>query len=57
VAPEQQFHVVDAVATGDHGVHQRQQLAARVGPTRPVPQVDQLVGGLLDPQPLRQRGG
>jgi hypothetical protein len=53
----QQFHVVDAVPTCDHGVHQRQQLAARVGPTRPVTKIDHLVGDLLDPQPLGQGCG
>jgi hypothetical protein len=51
----QQLHVIDAVGTCDHGVHQRQQLAARVGRTRPVPKIDQPVGDLLDPQPLGQR--
>jgi hypothetical protein len=38
-------------------MHQREQLAAGVGRPRPVAEVDELVGGLLDPQPLRQRGG
>jgi hypothetical protein len=53
----QQLHVVDAVPTGDHGVHQRQQLASRMGRTRPVPKIDHLVGDLLDPQPLGQGRG
>jgi hypothetical protein len=53
----QQFHVVDAVGAGDHGVHQGSQLAARAGRARPVAEIHQLVGGLLDPQPLGQRGG
>ena len=50
----QQFHIVDAVAAGDHGMHQGEQLAAGAGRPGPVAQVDQLVGGLLDSQPLRQ---
>ena len=50
----QQLHVIDAVATGDQGVDQGEQLAP--GPGRPgsVAEVDELVGGLLDPQPLGQ---
>jgi hypothetical protein len=38
-------------------VDQGEQLAARVGRARPVPEIDQLVGGLLDPQPLCQGAG
>ena len=52
----QQVGVVDAVATGDHGMHHGQQLGARVGRARPVAEVDELVGGLADPQPFRQGG-
>jgi hypothetical protein len=37
-------------------VDQGQQLAAGMRRARPVAQVDQLVGGLLDAQPLGQRG-
>jgi hypothetical protein len=36
-------------------VDQRQQLALRMGRTRPVTKIHHLVGDLLDPQPLRQR--
>jgi hypothetical protein len=36
---------------------QGEQLAPGAGRARPLPKIDQLVGGLLDPQPLRQRGG
>jgi hypothetical protein len=50
----QQLHVIDAVPAGDHGVDQGEQLASRAGRARPVPEVNKLVGGLLDPQPLRQ---
>ena len=50
----QQLHVIDAVPAGDHGVDQGEQLAPRAGRARPVPEVNKLVGGLLDPQPLRQ---
>jgi hypothetical protein len=52
----QQFHVVDAVATRDHGMDQREQLASPVGRARPTAEIDQLVGGLLDSQPLGQGG-
>ena len=52
----QQLHVVDAVATHDQGMHQREQLAARTGRPRSVTQVDQLIGDWLDPQPLGQGG-
>ena len=47
---------VDTVPTRDHGVDQGQQLAPRMGRAGPLAQVDQLVGGLLDAQPLGQRG-
>ena len=55
-AAAQQVGVVDAVPTRDHGVDQGQQLASRMGGASPLAQVDQLVGGLLDAQPLGQRG-
>jgi hypothetical protein len=45
----QQLHVVDAVATGDHGMHQGEQLAPGTGRAGALTEVDQLVGGLLDP--------
>jgi hypothetical protein len=45
----QQLHVVDAVPTGDHGVDQGKQLASGTGRPGPVTEVNQLVGGLLDP--------
>jgi hypothetical protein len=49
-------HIVDAVATRQQRVDQGQQLAP--GPVRacPLAQIDHLIGGLLDAQPLRQRG-
>jgi hypothetical protein len=50
----QQLHVVDAVSASDHGVDQGEQLASGTGRAWLVPQVDQLVGGPLDPQPLGQ---
>jgi len=55
-ATAQQVGVVDAVGTRQHRMHQGQQLAA--GPVRasPLAQVDHLIGGLLDAQPLGQRG-
>ena len=55
-ATAQQVGVVDAVPTRQHRVDQGQQLAA--GPVRasPLAQVDQRIGGLLDAQPLGQRG-
>jgi hypothetical protein len=52
----QQVGVVDAVPTRHHRVDQGQQLPARVRRTRPLAQVDHLIGGLLDTQPLRQGG-
>jgi hypothetical protein len=55
-AAAQQVGVVDAVPTRQHRVDQGQQLAARVGRAGPLAQVDQLVGALLDAQPLGQRG-
>jgi hypothetical protein len=53
----QQLGVVDAVTAGEHGVDQGEQLASRTGRARPVTQIDQLVGDLLDPQPLGQGRG
>jgi hypothetical protein len=43
------------VATRGQRMDQREQLAARAGRTGPVAQVHQLVGDLLDPEPLGQR--
>jgi hypothetical protein len=37
-------------------VDQGEQLAARTGRARPAAEIDQLIGSLLDPQPLGQRG-
>ena len=51
----QQLHIIDAVPARHQRVHQCQQLAPRVGRTRPVAKIDHLVGDLLDPQPLGQR--
>ena len=48
---------VDTVPTRDHGVDQGQQLAPRMGRAGPLAQVDQLVGGLLDAQPLASVAG
>jgi hypothetical protein len=53
----EQFDVVDAVPTGDHGMDQGEQLAAWADCAGPVAQVHQLVGELLDPEPLGQRRG
>jgi hypothetical protein len=53
----QHLDVVDAVPTGEQAMHHRQDLAARPGGTGPFAEVDQLVGGLLDPQPVGQGGG
>jgi hypothetical protein len=50
----QQVGVVDAVPTRQHGVDQRQQLAAGPVCASPLAQTDQRVGGLLDAQPLGQ---
>ena len=49
----QHVQVVDAVAAGEHGVDHGQQLGAGVGAGRAA-QADQLVGGLLDAEPLGQ---
>jgi len=51
----QQLHIIDAVPARHQRVHQRQQLAPWVGPTRPVTKIHHLVGDLLDLQPLGQR--
>jgi hypothetical protein len=57
VAPQRsRSGVVDAVPTREHGVNQGQQLAAGMGRARPISQIDQRIGGLLDAQPLGQRG-
>jgi hypothetical protein len=37
-------------------MHQREQLASGMGRAGAVTEVDQLVGGLLNPQPLGQGG-
>ena len=55
-ATAQQVGVVDAVPTRQHRVDQGQQLAPRMGCASPLAQVDHLIGGLLDAQPLGQRG-
>jgi len=56
-ATAQQVGVVDAVPTRQHRVDQGQQLAAWPVRASPLAQVDQRVGGLLDPEPLGQGGG
>jgi hypothetical protein len=55
-ATAQQVGVVEAAPTRQHRVDQGQQLAA--GPVRasPLTQIDHLVHGLLDAQPLGQGG-
>ena len=53
----QHLDVVDTVPTGNQAVDHSQDLAARSGGTGPPTEVDQLVGGLLQPQPRNQRGG
>ena len=55
-ATAQQVGVVDAVPTRQHRVDQGQQLAAGPGRASQLAQVDQLIGGLLDAQPLGQGG-
>jgi hypothetical protein len=55
-AAAQHVGVVDAVPTRQHRVDQGQQLAAGPVCTRPLAQIDQRIGGLLDAQPLGQRG-
>ena len=55
-AAAQQGGVVDAVPTRQQRVDQGQQLAAGPVRARPLAQVDQRIGGLLDPQPLGQGG-
>jgi hypothetical protein len=55
-ATAQHVGVVDAAPTRDHGVDQGQQLAAWPVRARPLAQVDQRIGGLLDPEPLGQGG-
>jgi hypothetical protein len=55
-AAAQQGGVVDAVPAREHGVEQGQQLAPWPVRARSLAQVDQRVGGLLDAQPLSQRG-
>jgi hypothetical protein len=55
-AAAQHISVVDAVPTRQHGVDQGQQLAPGMGCAGPLAQVNQVVGGLLDAQPLGQGG-
>jgi hypothetical protein len=45
----QQLHIIDAVPAGSQRMDQSEQLAAGVGRARPAPQIEQLVGRLLDP--------
>jgi hypothetical protein len=56
-ATAQQVGVVDAVPTRQHRVDQGQQLAAWPVRASPLAQIDQRIGGLLDPEPLGQGGG
>ena len=53
----QHLDIVDAVPAGDQAVHQREELAAWAGRAGAVTEVDQLVGGLLQAEPLGERGG
>jgi hypothetical protein len=53
----QYLDIVDAVPASEQAVDHRQDLAARSGGTGPLTEVDQLVGGLLDPEPVGQGGG
>jgi hypothetical protein len=53
-ARTQDLDVVDAVAAGEQAVYQRQDLRAGVSGAGSVAEVDQLVGGLLQPEPLGQ---
>jgi hypothetical protein len=48
----QHLHVINAVATGQQAVHDRQDLTAWMRRARPVAKVDQLVGGLLQAEPV-----
>ena len=56
-AAKQPVGVVDAVHARQHRVGQGQQASGQVGGAGPIAQVDQRIGGLLDAQPLGQRGG
>ena len=53
----QQLHVVDAVSAHGQRVHQRQQLASGASRAGPLAEIDQLVGGPLNPQPLGKGRG
>jgi hypothetical protein len=53
----QRLDVVDAIATGEQRVDQGEQLATGPGRARTITQINELVGELLDPEPLGQRRG
>jgi hypothetical protein len=53
----QHLDIVDAVPAGDQAVHQREELAAWAGRAGAVTEVDQLVGGLLQAEPLASVAG
>jgi hypothetical protein len=53
----QRLDVVDAIATGEQRVDQGEQLATGPGRSRTITQINELVGELLDPEPLGQRRG
>ena len=44
----QQLYIIDAVPAGSQRMDQGEELAAGVGRAPPAPQIEQLVGGLLD---------
>ena len=50
-------HIVDAIATSEQRVDQGEQLAPGPGRARTITQINELVGELLDPEPLGQRRG
>ena len=53
----QRLDVVDAIATGEQRVDQGEQLATGPGRARTITQINELVGELLDPEPLANVAG
>ena len=53
-ASAQRVGVVNAVATGQRGCHQRQQLVSRIRPTRRISQVNMMVHQLAQSQVMGQ---
>ena len=51
----QHLDVIDAVATGEQTMHHREDLAAGVRGAGTIAEIDQLVGGLLQAEPLGER--